>query len=431
MLLFLPLVIIEAYLTVSLLLFLLGPFDWPRIDVFPLSLLLVCYQTALALGYYIGAYRSPGVRASLNVNYWFKAALVSNVVLIVPYSFVYTGRFPWEIIHGIPDQAQAFANYYDLLSTPASADRIFVMAMRTLFAPLLVALVPLFFWTKGLGLRWKILFFVYVAMYFAFAMLRGTDKESADFFVYFFVGLFSRIVAERFGKGIALSRRKAVLILAFVGIFLGVAYSAFVERKMARLGVDDQVCIEQAGVCADLNSGLMPYLDPAHQFGVSMATLYLSIGYYGMGLAIEEDFDSSFGLGHSIFLSNATRKISGVSSFPIDSYTAKVATSGWDPLVYWVTTYVWFANDIGFIGVVPFMLAIGFLFSRVWQDAVLLRDLGSVILLPQIVLMLFYLPAFNVIMQNVDSYFAFVFWLAFWAIGRLTYAELTLRADRG
>jgi hypothetical protein len=365
------------------------------------------------------------------VNYWFKAALVFNVVLIVPYSLVYTGRFPWEIIYGIPDQAEAFANYYDLLSTPASVDRILVMALRTLFAPLLVALVPLFFWTKGLRLRWKVLFLGYVAMYFAFAMLRGTDKESADFFVYFFVGLLSRIVAERFGRGITLDRRKALLILAFVGIFLGLAYSAFVERKMARLGGDDLVCIEQAGVCADLRSGLMPYLDATNQFGVSMATLYLSIGYYGMGLAIEEDFDSSFGLGHSIFLSNATRKISGLGSFPSDSYTAKVAKGGWDPLVYWVTTYVWLANDIGFIGVVPFMLAIGFLFSRVWRDAVILRDPVSVILLPQITLMLFYLPAFNVIMQNVDSYFAFVFWLAFWAIGRSTDAESSSRANRG
>jgi len=189
------------------------------------------------------------------------------------------------------------------------------------------------------------------------------------------------------------------------------------ERKMARLGGDDQVCIQQADVCADMNRGVMPYLDDKNKFGFSMATLYLSIGYYGMGLALEEDFESSLGLGHSLFISNGVMQVEDLRSFLDRTYTAKISLKGWDAQVYWATTYTWLANDVGFFGVIVLMLLIGFVFSRTWQDVILLRDPAAIILFSQIVLMLFYLPAFNVTMQNVDNYFAFIFWLIFWIGG--------------
>lgn len=423
MLKYLPLILIEAYLALTGLLFLLGPFDWPRVNFYVLFAFLVFYQVALAIGYYMGAYPSKIVRKKLDVNYWFKASLIISVILIIPYTHIYTGKYPWDIIQEVPDQAQAFSEYYQRLSMERTPERIFIMMVRTLFSPLMVALIPLMFWTKRLTIGWKILFILYVSLYFSFSLLRGTDKESADFLVFFFVGLFSRIAINHFSKEVKSSRTKIWLIVLLLSFGLWGSYTTFMERKMSRLGGDDQVCIQQADVCADMNRGVMPYLDDKNKFGFSMATLYLSIGYYGMGLALEEDFESSLGLGHSLFISNAAMQVQDLRSFFDRTYTEKISLKGWDAQVYWATTYTWLANDVGFFGVIVLMLLIGFVFSRTWQDVISLKDPAAIILFSQIVLMLFYLPAFNVTMQNIDSYFAFIFWLVFWLGGFSTVAR--------
>ena len=73
---YLPLLMAEGYLALTMLLFLFGPFDWPRVDSYLLSAFLVLYQVALAVGYYMGAHRSLGIRREMDVNYWFKVALL-------------------------------------------------------------------------------------------------------------------------------------------------------------------------------------------------------------------------------------------------------------------------------------------------------------------------------------------------------------------
>lgn len=425
---YLPLLMAEGYLALTMLLFLFGPFDWPRVDSYLLSAFLVLYQVALAVGYYMGAHRSLGIRREMDVNYWFKVALLISIVLIVPYTYIYTGSFPWDIIWGVPDQAQAFAEYYQRLSMERTPERILIMVARTIFSPLMVALIPLIFWTKRLEVRWKFLFVVYILLYFSFSLLRGTDKESGDFLVYFAVSLFARIATEYSARGVDPHRRKVWPIALLLLVALWFSYSTFVDRKLARLGGDELVCIQQADVCADLSRGVMAYLDERDQFGVTIATLYLSIGYYGMGLALEEEFESTVGLGHSLFISNGLARVDGLASILDRAYTAKVSNKGWDALVYWVTTYTWLANDVGFFGVILLMFLIGFILSRTWHDVILRKDVAAIVLFPQIVLMIFYLPAFNVTMQNVDNYFAFVFWLIFWNLGS---RSVSPRIDKG
>ena len=128
-------------------------------------------------------------------------------MLIVPYTYIYTGNFPWDIICGVPDQAQAFAEYYQRLSMERTPERILIMVARTMFSPLMVALIPLIFWTKRLRVGWKILFIMYILLYFSFSLLRGTDKESADFLVYFLCRLVCTYCHKVF-RQVKLSQRR-------------------------------------------------------------------------------------------------------------------------------------------------------------------------------------------------------------------------------
>lgn len=414
-----PLILAQTYLTITVVLFFFGAFEWQGINMPLLGLYLALYQLALFTGYIAGLTRFPTVVTNFNVNAWFKFSLSASLILIIPYIYVYTGKYPWEAWQALGDQGGAFLSYYDQLAEERTPGRIAVMLMRTIFSPALIALLPLFFWTKRLSLSWKIMFFIYIILYFSFSALRGTDKESADFFIFMFCGLFALLTVRKLKGQFKLSMTKKLLLIVLIIFSFLLTYSIFTERKMARLGGDDKVCLVAADVCADMDSGFISSLDEKNKFGISIATMYLSLGYYGMGLALNEEFESTFGLGHSIFISNSVQNIIDTNWLDDRAYTSKVTNSGWDAKVYWVTTYTWLANDVGFFGVALIIFVIGFLFSRAWSGIIYAGDPVALIVFSQLFMMIFYFPAFNVVMQNVDSYFSLVFWLFVWLLGSL------------
>jgi hypothetical protein len=413
---YLPLILVQIYLSTTLILFFWGPFEWEGIKFSLLATLLILYQLALLIGYFAGLSRSEVSVKNFNTNAWFKFSLLLGVILMIPYIYVYTGKYPWDALQALGDQGGAFIDYYMKLDEERTPGRIAIMLIRTAFSPFLVVIFPLFLWTKRLSLTWKLTFVLYVILYFSFSILRGTDKESGDFFIFILSSLMGLYVLRKSKGQLKLNLKKKVTITSVILLGVLIAFSAFTERKMARLGGDEKLCIAAANVCADMDRGYMSHLGSKSRFGVSVATMYLSIGYYGMGLALNEEFESTLGFGHSIFLLNV------LSFFDINvdsSYTTKVSDAGWDAKAYWVTTYTWLANDIGFYGVIFFMFILGFLFSRAWSGIIHANDPVALIVFCQLSMMIVYLPAFNVIMQNIDSYFSLLFWLLVWFLGKL------------
>ncbi len=421
-----PIILAQIYLTFTVSLFFLGPFEWQGINSPMLGFYLALYQLALFTGYIAGITKLSGTTWRFNTNAWFKFSLLASLALIVPYIYVYTGKFPWQAWDALGDQGGAFLNYYDQLAEERTVGRIVIMSIRTIFAPALVALVPLLFWTKRLSLRWKIMFFIYVILYFSFSVLRGTDKESADFLIFMFCGFLAVFTLEKLKGRLQLSITKKILLSMVLIVSMLLAYSVFTERKIARLGGESQVCIEAADVCANMDSDFLSNFNEKNKFGISIATMYLSIGYYGMGLALNEEFESTFGLGHSIFISNILKNVMDLDWIDNRAYTSKVTDVGWDAKAYWVTTYTWLANDVGFPGVALIMFFIGFLFARAWSGAIYANNPVAFIVFCQLFMIIVYLPAFNVVMQNVDSYFSLVFWLVVWKRNKVSKAKQLL-----
>lgn len=418
-----PIIIAQIYLTFTVILFFWGPFEWQGINSPMLGFYLALYQLALFIGYIAGITRLSDTTWKFNTNAWFKFSLLASLALIIPYIYVYTGKYPWQAWDALSDQGGAFLNYYDQLAEERTLGRIVIMTLRTIFSPALAALVPLLFWTERLSLRWKVMFFIYVILYFSFSVLRGTDKESADFLISMFCGFLALLTVKKLKGRLQLSITKKFLLSMILIISMIFAYSIFTERKIARLGGEDKVCIEAADVCANMDSGFLSNFNEKNKFGISIATMYLSLGYYGMGLALNEEFESTFGLGHSIFISNMLKNVIDLDWFDDRAYTSKVTNAGWDAKAYWVTTYTWLANDVSFPGVTLIMLFIGFLFSRAWSGIIYANNPVAFIVFCQLFMIIFYLPAFNVVMQNADSYFSLIFWLIAWKRIKLSKAR--------
>jgi hypothetical protein len=134
-------------------------------------------------------------------------------------------------------------------------------------------------------------------------------------------------------------------------------------------------------------------------------TVYLVQGYLGMSISLSEKFESSFGIGHSIFLQRVFDKHLGIH-ISDRSFQHKI-NDQWSENEQWHSAYSHFANDVSFPGVCFVMLLLGFYFSMVVSAAVVSNDFIAKLLLPLFGIMFFYFPANNQVLGFLETMSSF------------------------
>ena len=81
---------------------------------------------------------------------------------------------------------------------------------------------------------------------------------------------------------------------------------------------------------------------------------------------------------------------------------------GWGMLTLWDSIYPWIASDVGFGGTLIVVFLIGYFFSMSWIHAIRDNSPLSIALVSYFVIMLFYFPANNQIMQDGESCVGFL-----------------------
>jgi hypothetical protein len=149
-----------------------------------------------------------------------------------------------------------------------------------------------------------------------------------------------------------------------------------------------------------------------------MAALYFGQGYFGLSLALAKDFQSTWGLGHSIALANYYSALFENEDLYERSYTFRLRDDGWSDLQQWSTMFSWLANDIGFPAVPVVIGLLAWIWGRSWKDAIFRNNDRAAIVFTFMMLMVFYMPANNQLTQTIDVYFAVVCWIIIWLIDR-------------
>lgn len=418
----LPLWIVFSYVVATFLLFLGWPIDWPIYTSADWVRLVAYVSLCLAV---LGgaAYRGSAGRTRVVAPLPYLPVLlplgaVAAALLLIPSSVVYTGLHPWELLEALKDQAAAYRRtQLQLFLTTGERDNI--VAIRTLIAPLTYVILPLGIirW-RSIGWIGRVSVAVIVATAIIFSILRGTDKELADLFV---VGVAAAFVSA--GRTIASGNSRAELVrrtwkLAAIAIvFLLFAQSLFTERKQERLGgyvSRTSVCANNSRICANLDNPLIAWLPVRQRFGLTVFILSTCSGYYGLELAMEKPFDSSFGLGHSPAMLSVYEAITGDATLHKRTYTYRNGADGWSEEYYWSTLIAWIANDVGFAGAVFVLAAIGFMWGKWWREAAAGMSDPAAVLFALSTTMIFYLPANDQVLANYDGYAIFAVWIVIW-----------------
>lgn len=417
-----PLMLVFGYVVGTFLLFLAWPVNWPIyytadwVRLF--SYVAVCF-IVLWIATVRGSAGPTRVTAPLpGLAILLALAAVIAVLLLIPSSFAYTGKAPWEVLDALSDQGGAYRLFQQQLAA-TSGQRNTIVMIRALTAPFVYAILPLgiIHWQR-IGWIGRASLGVAIATSVTFSIMRGTDKEIADLFVIGTAAAFvslgrARAMGEPAGDLLRRYWKPALLAL----VFLYIAQGLFTDRKEGRLGSyvsRTAVCINDSRICADLDNPAISWLPLRQRFGLTIFILSTCSGYYGLELAMEKPFEPAWGVGHSPAALSVYEAATDDRGPHLNTYTWRNGADHWPEENYWSTLITWIANDVGFAGAIPVLALLGFLWGRWWREAAAGTSDPAAILFTLTTTMIFYLPANNQVLASYDGYTTFGAWIAIW-----------------
>jgi hypothetical protein len=339
------------------------------------------------------------------------------IILLVPTAVTYTGKMPWNLSGSIQDQREAYSALAEQLAATAG-NRGPIALVRALSGPFMFCVIPIgvIFWSTFRPIQ-KILVIATVLASVDLSILRGTTAQLADILVISASAFLVRVgfAAQEGGLKAILRRWKT---FAAVAMALSLILIVLVGRTEARLGGKNIGCIGNSGVCSDISDGAYGHMSDSLAFGLAAVSGYFSQGYYGISLAAEKPFLTTWGIGHSTAISALFVSMGGKEQFANRTYTFRAREDGWSDETQWSSLITWIANDVGLWGALFVLACIGWVWGKVWIDAARAGDIRAAIFFCVIMMMIFYLPANNYMMQSYDGYATIVFWGLAWSIRR-------------
>jgi hypothetical protein len=418
----LPLLVVFGYLIATFAIFLLWPINWP---IYYLSdwLRLIGYVglcfAVIGAAMYWGSAGATRLTAPLpHLNLLLVAGAAAAALLLVPSSFSYTGRGPWAVIDALRDQGAAY-HQFQLQLYATEGQRKVIPALRALAAPLTFVVVPLgiIHW-RTIGVAGRSAVIVTILVSSVFSIMRGTDKEFADLFIVGCAGAFvayGRNRAQR-ARGSETARRYWRPALVAI-IFVYLAQGLSIERKGERNGgyvSATLLCANDSTICADLDNAWISWLPLSQRFGATSFILSTTSGYFGLELALKKPFESAYGLGHSPAMLSIYEALTGDQTPHFRTYTYRNGDDDWSEDYYWSTLMTWIANDVGFIGALPVLGLISYLWALWWREAAAGMSDPAAILFALSTMVMFYFPANDEVFASYEGYTILSVWLIVW-----------------
>jgi hypothetical protein len=408
-----PILFFFGYLNFTVFLFVLGPWEYPVESAFRLYLFLALAHLALLLGYLSAAFRNPAqYSGKWALSRLVKISVVLNLVLLLPTSRFRTGRFIPDIIGGITDPGGAYARSFIL----REGGEPLIEYLRIFLGPLLYMALPLtvFYWNR-LSRKVRAWGIVSICGTVVLFIAMGTNKAIADT-----VLLVPCLVIAAYCAGQMKLSRKQILRIGAASLLsslLFLAYFGFAVSSRQGSPVTEGYLLS-AHTRLDEDNFLIRNMPPAPAAALIGLDIYLTQGYYALGLSLQEPFVPMYGVGNSMFLYRQAARITGNAEMAERPYPVRIEEYGWDAEGLWSSIYPWIASDVSFPGAIVVVFLIGRLFAQSWVDTLSGNNPLAVVMFSIFVIVLFYFPANNQMLQSGEGFTAFWGILILWRYTR-------------
>ncbi len=403
---------IQVYLIATILLYLLGPVDWnTRLPVVTFTIVLI-YQVALYHGYQRGIAKEVNSSArglfsyhSFKRYYWTFALIVFSVALLRIMRFAQLYGFS-SITSLIETALTSASDIYRGDKTATSGDQMFGGTLLSILAgvvgPFSVLFIPMtVICFRELNFGKRVMGIITILTFALSKLVAGTNEGFFEPVLYLVVGF---ILMGRKNKnnhnGIWLVLG-AIAVIALFNFVMTDRNGTFYE--FSQLG-ENRINLEK---------GVYKYVPVGLQILFIWLTFYISQGYYGMSLALTEDWNPMFGAGFSSYLRSNLQPFFN-HDLATDTMMAATDQYGWLYGVNWHTAYTWFASDVWWPGVILVMFGMGYLLGVVFKTAYYKKDPVAVGLFSLLIMFCIFLPANNKVFANSDTFFAFFVYLFMW-----------------
>lgn len=400
--------VLLAYLLVTLGLYAYGPASFTRHAVAQTVALVLVYMALFAAGYLSVTQRPDAVRStrgrpgtSLRLA---KVIVLIGLLVALLKLTVYTsletlsvGRLLDGLALSLQDPGAAYYNSFEDAQT--SGPLIWALVLLSPVSWSAFAISVAFFRRLDTGFRLivLVLFFAEAARW----LLNGQNKGVFDLVIIIAIVLWIKTSQRQLvGAKSKRSGRRGRLprTLFILACSLG-AMALFTRAIMSRTDNLNAVSVVDPGPLM----GLVPaWLQPT----LIAITGYLGQGYHALSYIPQVQWDPAFGVGHSLFLSVRLDQYFGTNV--VDRmYQSKLLVYGIDPSANWHSFYVWIANDVHWLGVIPIMYLLGRFTARVVLRALLNDSASNYALMSLVGIMLVYIPANAQIFQEPTTFMAF------------------------
>lgn len=410
--LYAPLKFYLAYVVLSLLLFAFGPWPWPTRSFEPLYIFMSFAITAIWIGFLLGVAGGGEGRyyGKLSIRKLYHLSLVLTLVLFIPTLMWRTSGT--AILKTILDPGAAYAESHDLVNL-VSGKTAWIEYIRIVLAVYLELLIPMVvvFWG-----RWNrgehILGVVAIISNLFLGLATGTNKGIGDTLILVF---WSYILCNRGRLSFRVVYKSIYVVLPLMVLF----FVFFTVGQITRNGGSRvEMQVYGAGITADSNNIFVRYLPPPVGQGAIAFSSYMTQGYHGLALALQEPFVFTWGVGSSRFATSYADKYWG-TNFEQITYPMRVEKKdGWDSKRYWCTIFPWLASDVTFPGSILLIGFFSFLLAKSWKEAINLQNPFAISLFMQLAIMFSFISANNQVMQSGEDYVCLILTLAFWLATR-------------
>lgn len=434
---FLPLIVVGGFFCFTILLFAFGPIDWQLHNPFEVYSFLILCVLALSGGYMLSVYLKPKkviCEKQFEINKLLIIGAIVFILLYIPTLICTTGKWYPDLITGFTDTGAAYKNtkYYN------ENGNQFILYVRMILSPLMIGVMPItIYFMPKLSKLGKVLGIVVIMLTVSISICQGINKAVADFtaqMVLMLIILFfaNNVKAKRKG----LYKLKIFLLIILVCASFIFYFTNGMNHRIANdisntnpsKVTSDEITRQMSqystfglGKSKD-NYFIKKILPSKASSTLTFLTSYLSHGYKGMSLSMNEEFTSTYGLGFSDFFRHNFVKIThqDESSIVSQTYYGKTVKYGWKTGSVWSSFFVYPASDISFPGTILLVFLIGYLFGKSFRDAIETHNPFALTAFFGFSTMIFYFSANNQMFQNGENFIGFIAILILWALSNMS-----------
>lgn len=325
--------------------------------------------------------------------------------------------------NGLPSGGNIIANmanaYSNVQSTIVTTRDLPLWIFENFSFIIYFAIILGFSFFKSLPNRYKTLLVVATGLLVMYFMLyRGQQKQLGDIIIIMASALLINFSWQN--KKINITKKMKIIILV---VFVVLFFSMVLSGRLIMMNKTIYSLSHGSNSMLNPDSILFKILPEGISLGIAFFIFYISHGYQGLVLSLEQPFVWTRFLGSASALTTLLERYLHIDTSILNqTYPMRTQlATGWSETATWHTIFPWLASDFTFVGAIVILSIGAYMYGICWVECIIEKKWQSIILFTVFNIQWFYMVANNQLFTLKSTLMVVIFAVFFWAIRRIKF----------